>query len=123
MYAQRSSVKDCFSFLSLDEDILEWPAGKPFFVDVGGGTGQQCIALRERWPEMKSRIVLQDLPSLVNKVQVPEGIDVMAYDFFTKQPVIGKISPDMDECQLMWNRCEVLLPPGHLARSRRSKVS
>lgn len=90
MYAQRSSVKDCFSILNLSKEAKQWPAEKPLFVDVGGGTGQQCIAMRERWPELKGRVVLQDLPSVVNEVQLPEGIDVMAYDFFTKQPVTGK---------------------------------
>lgn len=90
MYAQRSSVKDCFSILNLSKEAEQWPAEKPLFVDVGGGTGQQCIAMRERWPELKGRVVLQDLPSVVNEVQLPEGIDVMAYDFFTKQPVTGK---------------------------------
>ena len=92
MYAQRSSVKDCFSTLKLNEEAEHWPAEKPLFVDVGGGTGQQCVAMRERWPELKGKVVLQDLPSVVNGVQLPEGIDVMAYDFFTKQPVTGKTS-------------------------------
>jgi demethylsterigmatocystin 6-O-methyltransferase len=90
MYAQRSSVKNCFSTLALDEGVYGWPAEKLLFVDVGGGTGQQCVALRERWPDVKAKVLLQDLPSVVENVQLPEGIDVMAYDFFTKQPATGE---------------------------------
>jgi demethylsterigmatocystin 6-O-methyltransferase len=93
MYAQRSSVKDCFSVLALDEGADQWPAEQPFFVDVGGGTGQQCVALKKRWAEVKGRVVLQDLPGVVGGMKLPEGIEVMAYDFFTKQPITGKTLP------------------------------
>ncbi|PVH93845.1 o-methyltransferas-like protein [Periconia macrospinosa] len=91
MYAQRSSVKDCFSYLPLDKESEGWPAEKPLFVDVGGGTGQQCVALREKWPELKGRVVLQDLEEVVESVRGEglEGVEIMAHDFFTAQPVKG----------------------------------
>jgi demethylsterigmatocystin 6-O-methyltransferase len=98
MYAQRSSVKDCFSTLNLEEDVLGWPAEKPLFVDVGGGTGQQCIALREKWPMLKGKVVLQDLPSVVDNVHLAEAIEVMAYDFFTEQPIKGMEHYDSVRC-------------------------
>ncbi|KAF1950753.1 o-methyltransferas-like protein [Byssothecium circinans] len=89
MVAQRSSVKNCFSFLSLDKECENWPAERPVFVDVGGGTGQQCIALKEKFPELPGTVILQDLPTVVAGVELPEGIKVHAYDFFTPQPVKG----------------------------------
>ncbi|KAF1951646.1 hypothetical protein CC80DRAFT_597116 [Byssothecium circinans] len=74
MNAQRSSVKDCFSILAPNKEVHQLPAEKPFFVD----------------PDMNGKVVLQDLPSVVNDVKLPEGIDVMAYNFFTKREEILK---------------------------------
>jgi hypothetical protein len=85
-------MKDCFSFMDLAEECEGWDSTKPVFVDVGGGTGQQCVAVRRKWPGLPGRVVLQDLPAVVAEAEVPEGygIEVMAYDFFTPQPVKGK---------------------------------
>lgn len=89
MHAQRSSVKNCFSVLPITEQCADWPGDKPVFVDVGGGVGQQCVAIKEQFPNLPGKVVLQDLPSVVADVTLPEGIEVMAYDFFTPQPVKG----------------------------------
>ena len=35
--------------------------GRPMFVDVGGGAGHQCIALREKHPQLKGRVILQEV--------------------------------------------------------------
>ncbi|KAK1143713.1 hypothetical protein N8T08_006113 [Aspergillus melleus] len=57
-------------------------------VDVGGGPGQEMARFRQRHPEIAGRIVLQDLPLTLNRIEkVPEGIEPMEYDFFTPQPV------------------------------------
>ena len=89
MYAQRSSVKNCFSFLPIDE-CKDWPVDKPAFVDIGGGTGQQCVAIKEKFPNLSGKVILQDLPAVIAEAKVPENIETMAYDFFTPQPVKGK---------------------------------
>ncbi|KAF1966704.1 o-methyltransferas-like protein [Bimuria novae-zelandiae CBS 107.79] len=90
MHAQRSSVKNCFSFLALYEECRDWSSGRgAVFVDVGGGTGQQCKALREKFPDLPGKVVLQDLPTMVAKAEALEGVEAMAYDFFTPQPIKG----------------------------------
>lgn len=59
-------------------------------VDVGSGPGQEMARFRQRHPEIAGRIVLQDLPLTLNRIdRVPEGIALMEYDFFTPQPVQG----------------------------------
>ncbi|THC94221.1 hypothetical protein EYZ11_006320 [Aspergillus tanneri] len=59
-------------------------------VDVGGGPGQEMERFRQRYPEIHGRIVLQDLPLTLNRIEkVPEGIELMEHDFFTPQPVKG----------------------------------
>lgn len=92
MVAQRSSTKDCFSFLPLQDECQGWPASKPVFVDVGGGTRQQCNTLKENFPSLPGKVILQDLPAVAAEAKVSEGIEVMAHDFFTPQPVKGMSS-------------------------------
>ncbi|EAW14625.1 putative O-methyltransferase [Aspergillus clavatus NRRL 1] len=59
-------------------------------VDVGGGPGQEMSRFRERHPNIPGRIVLQDLPLTLNRIEkVPDGIEPMEHDFFTPQPVKG----------------------------------
>lgn len=65
------------------------PSERPFFVDVGGGHGHQCIQLGKKYPSLLGRLVLQDLPAAINKVPLIEGVKAEAYDFFEKQPVTG----------------------------------
>ncbi|KAJ5389685.1 S-adenosyl-L-methionine-dependent methyltransferase [Penicillium cataractarum] len=65
------------------------PSEKPFFVDVGGGHGHQCIQLGKKYPNLLGRLVLQDLPEAINKLPLIEGVKAEAYDFFKRQPVTG----------------------------------
>ncbi len=62
------------------------------FVDVGGGKGHEALRLHEAHPDIPGRLILQDLPSMIDRVShdSPEGIELMPYDFFTPQPVKGK---------------------------------
>ncbi|KAF2878030.1 O-methyltransferase-domain-containing protein [Massariosphaeria phaeospora] len=89
MYAQRSGMKNCFSFLPIDQECKDWPADQPVFVDVGGGTGQQCTTIKEKCPNLPGRVILQDLPAVIAEAKVPDDIETMAYDFFTPQPIKG----------------------------------
>ncbi|KAE8343044.1 hypothetical protein BDV24DRAFT_129606 [Aspergillus arachidicola] len=59
-------------------------------VDVGGGPGQELIRFKERHPDIPGRLVLQDLPLTLQRIEkLPDGIESMEYDFFTPQPVKG----------------------------------
>lgn len=60
------------------------------FVDVGGGNGSQCAALKRSLPELRGRIVLQDHPYVLEKALEVRGMEKMPYDFFTEQPVKGR---------------------------------
>ncbi|KAI1323729.1 S-adenosyl-L-methionine-dependent methyltransferase [Xylariaceae sp. FL0255] len=66
----------------------------PVFVDIGGNVGHQCIAVRQRLPNLVGRIILQDREEVIEQVQknpLPgfEGIEAVAYDFFKPQPIKG----------------------------------
>ncbi|KAK2598508.1 hypothetical protein N8I77_011917 [Diaporthe amygdali] len=58
------------------------------FVDVGGGNGSQCAALKKALPELKGRIVLQDRAYVLEKALEVGGMEKMPYEFFTEQPVL-----------------------------------
>jgi hypothetical protein len=58
--------------------------------DIGGNQGHDLKLLKEQEPDLPGRLVLMDLPEVVNKVITPlEGIEVIPYDFFTPQPIKG----------------------------------
>ena len=62
-------------------------------VDVGGGRGQALKAIREAYPSLKGRMVLQDVPEVIEDAKasgLPGFIEPMAASFFEAQPVKGK---------------------------------
>lgn len=70
------------------------------FVDVGGGNGSQCAALKRSVPELEGRLVLQDQYYVLEKALDVEGMEKMPYDFFTEQPVRGECEgPEDPSCQ------------------------
>lgn len=64
----------------------------PLFVDIGGSIGHQCVALKRKLPNTPGRVILQDLPPVIAHAIPAEGIELMAHDFMTEQPVKGKIN-------------------------------
>jgi hypothetical protein len=60
------------------------------FVDIGGNQGHDLKLLKERHPDLPGRLILQDLPEVIDRLKGPlEGIEAMSYDFFTPQPIKG----------------------------------
>lgn len=60
-----------------------------FLVDIGGGPGHQCGALKERYPDMRGRIILQDTEDIMKEALFCPGVEAMVHDFWTEQPVKG----------------------------------
>jgi hypothetical protein len=58
-------------------------------VDIAGGQGHIMMDVRERYPGLKGRIIVQDLPAVLDTVPggPPKGIEFMPYNLFTPQPV------------------------------------
>jgi demethylsterigmatocystin 6-O-methyltransferase len=61
----------------------------PLFVDVGGGIGQQCLALKQKLPHLSGRVINQDLPPAIAQALPCEGVEHTVHDFTTKQPIEG----------------------------------
>lgn len=99
MTAQRADQKSWIAddklfpeqYFQLSSDDLA--NDRAIVVDVGGGAGHQCLALRSQHPELKGRIVLEDLPSTVERVDKKQfadlRIEILVHDFNEPQPVRG----------------------------------
>ncbi|KAK0511298.1 hypothetical protein JMJ35_005871 [Cladonia borealis] len=61
----------------------------PLFVDVGGGIGHQCLALKQRFPHVPGRVINEDLPPVIAQAIPCDGVEHMVYNFMTPQPVKG----------------------------------
>ena len=62
-------------------------------VDVGGGRGQALMAIKEAFPDLKGRMVLQDKPDVIEDAKasgLPSFIEPMAASFFEVQPIKGR---------------------------------
>ncbi|TGJ80535.1 hypothetical protein E0Z10_g8218 [Xylaria hypoxylon] len=95
MAGQRDGLPTFLSVVDFEKEFTRGATGStPVFVDIGGSMGHQCIAVRQRYPDLTGRVVLQDLPRTIEKVKASpllgfDGIEVMPHDFFTPQPLQG----------------------------------
>ncbi|KAI9658360.1 MAG: hypothetical protein M1821_002493 [Bathelium mastoideum] len=58
-------------------------------VDVGGGRGNMLERLRLQRPDIKGRIILQDLEHIIQNRPQNNGVEYSVHDFFTRQPIKG----------------------------------
>ncbi|KAH8661162.1 S-adenosyl-L-methionine-dependent methyltransferase [Ilyonectria robusta] len=65
--------------------------GKPvMLVDIGGSYGHDLAEFRCKYPNAPGRLILQDLPRVLDKITNLEGdIERMPHDFLTPQPIKG----------------------------------
>ena len=83
-----SVLNDAAMAAQNDDDAEKAPA-MAFFVDVGGGNGHQCVQLLSKYPWLAGRVVLEDLPAAVGKLDPIEGVQIREQDFFQDQVVKG----------------------------------
>ena len=66
------------------EDIL--------LVDVGGGSGRQCVAFKERLSHVPGRVINQDQAPVTSQVFQCAGVEHESHDFMKDQPLQGNSS-------------------------------
>lgn len=74
-----------FPFLQVLGDY----SGPYAFIDVGGGFGHQSVRLLEAFPQLRDRIILQDLPETLAHGNHLDGITSTPHSFFKAQPIKG----------------------------------
>ncbi|KAI0477477.1 S-adenosyl-L-methionine-dependent methyltransferase [Xylariaceae sp. FL0804] len=94
MSGQRGSRTQWFDLLDVDAMLLADPATKDpeaaLLVDVGGGGGHDIAEFYRRFPHVQGRLVLQDLPEVIDAIVDLDGrIERVKHDFFEPQPVKG----------------------------------
>jgi demethylsterigmatocystin 6-O-methyltransferase len=95
MTVQRAGLSDWLSVFPVEKEIGSWSATpeKAVFVDVGGGYGHQCKAFKAKYPDLPGRIILQDLPQTLERVQPIPGVEAIAQNFFEPQVIEGTTLP------------------------------
>ena len=58
----------------------------PFEQELG------CVALREKYPDIPGRVILQDLAPVVAQAIPAKGVEAIPHDFWTQQPVKGTLA-------------------------------
>ena len=97
MAANREGLPVFFDALNFKEEFAKnADSSTPVFVDVGGAMGHQCIALRQRYPELLGRVILQDQEQVISQVKASPlpgftNIETHSHDFFKPQPVKGML--------------------------------
>ncbi|KAJ5640818.1 O-methyltransferase [Penicillium herquei] len=71
-------------------NISESP-DRTLLVDIGGGIGHDVLLFKKQFPQLPGKLVVQDLPSVINDIKdpLPEGVSAMTYNMFETQPVKG----------------------------------
>lgn len=57
------------------------------FADIGGGIGHQLVKFSAQFPDLKGKLLLEDLPSVVESAtSLPANITKIGHSFFDPQP-------------------------------------
>ncbi|KAK1077489.1 hypothetical protein LTR48_008760, partial [Friedmanniomyces endolithicus] len=103
--------------LAVDSDVA--------FVDVAGGNGHQTAGLLRAYPGVKGRLIVQDLPEVIEGIKVLDSrIERMPYDFLTPQPetvkgarvfLLSNILHDHPDnvCHTILGNIRAAMTPGH----------
>ncbi|KAI1357798.1 S-adenosyl-L-methionine-dependent methyltransferase [Xylaria arbuscula] len=96
MTGQRADRKQWFDFFDVDSILLNGAKTQPdavLLVDIAGGEGADIAEFYQRYPSAPGRLVLQDLPPVVDSIQdlitAKYKVERQKYDFFQEQPVKG----------------------------------
>lgn len=95
MKGRRQGSVSWLDFFPFAERILADASTEPDSVlvaDIGGGLGHGLVEIREKFPRIVGRLILQDVPKTVEQCGDGGGqFEPMAHDFFTPQPVQGTV--------------------------------
>ncbi|KAL9127327.1 MAG: hypothetical protein Q9175_007754 [Cornicularia normoerica] len=125
MTGQRDGRPNWLDFYSFEERIakgFQEGDGAVIFIDVGGARGHEVEAIKKKYPTLPGRFLLQDLPDTVAQALPVRGMEAIAHDFFTAQPIKGARAyylrnilhdwPD-DKCQLILSQLASAMMPGY----------
>ncbi|KAK3934823.1 O-methyltransferase [Diplogelasinospora grovesii] len=118
MTTQRIGHPQWLDFYPIDKELVPgFDSSDPnavFMVDVGGSVGHEIQAVKKRFPNIPGRFVLQDRPATIAGVVPENGMEAMAHDFFSPQPLKGARAYYFRSVLHDWDddRCRIIL--GHI---------
>jgi hypothetical protein len=91
MEGSRDDSSHWADWFPVQEQILNGASADcPLLVDVGGGRGHEIAGFRQRFPSAAGRLVLEDLPSVIEDIKTLDSdIQRIKHSFFDPQPVEG----------------------------------
>ena len=89
MRAQRTGQETWLDVFPSGRFAQDEESEAPLFVDIGGGVGHQCAALKARFPSITRRVILQDLPKAIEHAIPTDGVEPMIHNFWSERPVKG----------------------------------
>ncbi|KAL4787895.1 S-adenosyl-L-methionine-dependent methyltransferase [Aspergillus varians] len=89
MEVQHSNKPRWFDVYPMAEKVQNLDPDQVFFVDVGGGIGHYTVGLKQRMPQITSRMIVQDMAVVLPAIIPCEGVEGMEHDFFQPQPIKG----------------------------------
>ncbi|KAL2063641.1 hypothetical protein VTL71DRAFT_5446 [Oculimacula yallundae] len=79
-----------FEFYPAAEKLIVDSETDVVLVDVGGGVGHDLIAFHKKHPTLKGKLILQDLPVVIESAKdLPSKIEPLAQDFLKEQQIKG----------------------------------
>ncbi|KAF3401150.1 Demethylsterigmatocystin 6-O-methyltransferase [Talaromyces pinophilus] len=78
-----------FEYFPVEKKLQDTAPDRAVFIDIGGGIGHDITELKNRFPQLPGRFILQDLPDVIDNIPEPlsNEIEAVTYDMFTSQPV------------------------------------
>ena len=112
MEGGRDDTSHWADWFPVQERLLDrLSSDRPLLVDIGGGRGHDLEGFKQRFPVESGKLVLEDLPSVIDDIQHLDGsIQRIKHSFFEPQPVQG-LWCSCSVCQLSnrYYRCSRLL--------------
>ncbi|PGH15373.1 hypothetical protein AJ80_05557 [Polytolypa hystricis UAMH7299] len=92
-------------------------------VDVGGSRGETLLEIKNRYPEIKGRLVTQDRQATFDSItSKPQAIELMVHDIFAEQPIKGATAYHLkrvlhdwsdEECRTILKHVMAAMEKGH----------
>ncbi|KAI0008843.1 S-adenosyl-L-methionine-dependent methyltransferase [Xylariaceae sp. FL0662B] len=97
MAVQREGLPSFLDAIDFDKEFGQGSDDyTPLLVDAGGGMGHQCVAFRQKYPNLPGRVILQDQPHVIEQVRsnpLPgfkeSAVEAEIHDLMTPQPIKG----------------------------------
>nr|WPM83325.1 ProsF [Phaeosphaeria sp.] len=118
MTTQRVGHPQWLDFYPLEQELIPgFDTSDPnaaFLVDVGGSVGHEIKAVKKRYPNVPGRLIVEDLKATIERVNLDSGMEAIAHDFFTPQPIKGARAYYFRSVLHDWDddRCRIIL--GHI---------